>query len=102
MYLLVRKNDSRFSFRSDRSQGTSGHFVPRVKDDRFVMARSKGNAKKIGTTPNKEYMELRSMSRRPPHSQMVSHELMNVYDDSTAKPQNGSFSVSPDPLLYYN
>ncbi|XP_076300016.1 uncharacterized protein LOC143218611 isoform X2 [Lasioglossum baleicum] len=37
-----------------------------MKDDRFLMARSKGSAKKDGPPPHKEYMQLRSTSRRPP------------------------------------
>ena len=58
------------------------------------MVRSKGNGKKVAASPYREYMELRSMSRRPPppYTQVDSQRLVSMLDDPTSKRQNGSFS----------
>ncbi|XP_076684130.1 uncharacterized protein LOC143377094 [Andrena cerasifolii] len=54
------------------------------------MVRSKGNGKKVAASPYREYMELRSMSRRPPppYTQVDSQSIMSILDDPTSKLQN--------------
>ncbi|XP_076397145.1 uncharacterized protein LOC100880856 isoform X4 [Megachile rotundata] len=66
-----------------------------VKDDRFMMARSKGNVRKVGTLPYREYsMELRSMSKRPPpYVDVDSLRFMNLHDDSTTRRKHGSNKI---------
>ncbi|XP_029046763.1 uncharacterized protein LOC114877845 [Osmia bicornis bicornis] len=78
-----------YSHICDRFQGTANNFFSPVKDDGFMMVRSKGNVKV--RLPYRECtMQLRSMTKRPsPYTHMNSLSFMNLHDDSTIRRKQG-------------
>ncbi|XP_034190691.1 uncharacterized protein LOC117608986 [Osmia lignaria lignaria] len=82
-----------YSHICDRFQETANNFFSPVKDDGFMMVRSKGNVKV--RLPYRECtMELRSMTKRPsPYTHMNNLNFMNLHDDSTIRRKQGPNKV---------